>query len=118
MSFLLVAHPANPCLKLQAKVEWVGSPEASLGRDVDEAANANLKPLAPHGQNVLNMTALIKRYSGSISIKRRALSKTVHIYWLKRKENKNKKEISAKKNDECEHFFDSNTKNNSHKSKS
>jgi hypothetical protein len=93
------------------KPRWDGSAaQRLLKEDMDDAANANMKPAALRAKR--NEYECFDKKTFLKHVHQEKSSRKASPYWSKRREDKNKnkknrKEISAKKNDECDAFLQS-----------
>ena len=104
--FLALCRPRKS-LSTSHKPRWDGSAaQRLLKEDMDEATNANLKPLALRGTRT--EYECFDKETFRKHVNQEKSSRKQSPYWSKKREDKNKKEkkeISAKKNDECEAFL-------------
>jgi CDGSH-type Zn-finger protein len=106
--FLALCRPGNSYSTSQ-KPRWDGSAaQRLLKADMDVAANANMKPLALRAKR--NEYKCFNKKTFLKHVHQEKSSRKASPYWSKKREDKNKKnrkEISAKKNDECDAFLQS-----------
>ena len=104
--FLALCRPHNSSSASRKGPRWDGSAaQRLLKEDMDEAANANLKPLALRAKRAEHECFGKEMFRKHVHQEKSSRKQSPH--WSKKKEdkNKNKEEISAKKNDECEAFL-------------